>query len=252
MARVLIIEGNLLIRTLLVEILRGGGHDVVGEARDGMEAVTRCRELRPQLVTLALVLPKRDGLATLGELRRVDPSLPVIICSAWLTERRVIAALRLGARGFIAKPFDRATVLEAVRQIGVVAEPISPPPAPARTVDVSDHAGSGRDERREFDRVNVELPVMVRSRAATAIDTITIDISGSGMQVATDTLPPETIVRFWIELRERETPIEGRARVIRTGTGVQALAFERISIADHERLIAFIHQRQSSTRSEVD
>ena len=113
-ARILVVDDNLLIRTLLREILSGAGHEVLAEAGDGDEAIKRYLELRPDLVTLDLVMPRRDGLATLAELRHLDPRARVIICSAWLTQPRVTTALRLGAKGFVSKPFDRRTLLAAV------------------------------------------------------------------------------------------------------------------------------------------
>jgi two-component system chemotaxis response regulator CheY len=114
-ARVVIVDDNLLCRTLLRSILSNGGHDVVGEARDGTQAPVCVHELRPELVTLDLVMPGRGGLATLEHLLMVDPSLAVVVCSASLDQRRVLAALRLGAKGFVVKPFDHLTVLDAVR-----------------------------------------------------------------------------------------------------------------------------------------
>jgi two-component system, chemotaxis family, chemotaxis protein CheY len=113
-ARIVIVDDNLLSRTLLRRILTEGGHEVLGEAKDGMEAPARVHELRPELVTLDLVMPGRGGLMTLQHLLLVDPSLAVVVCSASLTEHNVIAALRLGARGFIAKPFSPEAVLDAV------------------------------------------------------------------------------------------------------------------------------------------
>jgi two-component system, chemotaxis family, chemotaxis protein CheY len=114
MARILIVDDNLLMRTLLREILSGAGHEIVGEASDGLEAPARVRELHPDLVTLDLVMPGRSGIATLVHLLKIDPALVVVICSASLDQRRVIESLRLGARGLIIKPFNRSTVLEGV------------------------------------------------------------------------------------------------------------------------------------------
>ncbi len=114
MARVVIVDDNLLCRTLLRRILSDAGHEVVGEAQDGLEAPARVHELRPELVTLDLVMPGRSGLTTLEHLLMVDSSLTVVVCSASLNEHNVIAALRLGAKGFIVKPFNPEAVLDAV------------------------------------------------------------------------------------------------------------------------------------------
>jgi two-component system, chemotaxis family, chemotaxis protein CheY len=114
MARIVIVDDNLLCRTLLRRILSDAGYEVVGEAQDGLEAPAQVHELRPELVTLDLVMPGRSGLTTLEHLLMVDPSLTVVVCSASLNQHNVITALRLGAKGFIVKPFNPEAVLDAV------------------------------------------------------------------------------------------------------------------------------------------
>jgi two-component system chemotaxis response regulator CheY len=113
-ARILVVDDNLLARKVLREILNDAGHDVVGEAQDGLEAPCYLRQLHPDLVTLDLVMPGRGGLEALNHMLLIDPTLAVVVCSASLDQARVIAALRLGARGFIVKPLERQKVLEAV------------------------------------------------------------------------------------------------------------------------------------------
>ena len=88
-------------------ILSDAGHEVVGDAQDGLDAPARVHELRPELVTLDLVMPGRSGLTTLRHLLMVDSSLTVVVCSASLNQHNVIEALRLGAKGLIVKPLAR-------------------------------------------------------------------------------------------------------------------------------------------------
>jgi two-component system, chemotaxis family, chemotaxis protein CheY len=114
-ARVVIIDDSLLIRRRLREILTEAGYEVIGEAVDGLRAPLAVRELGPDLVILDLVMPGRSGMTALQHMLLVDPSLSVVVCSASLTEARVIEALRFGAKGFIVKPLDARQVLDAVR-----------------------------------------------------------------------------------------------------------------------------------------
>ncbi len=114
MASTLIVDDNLLIRTLLRKILGDAGHEVIGEADNGLTAAGLVRGLRPELVTLDLVMPGRRGLETLRHMLMIDSSLTVVVCSASLDEPNVLRAIQNGAKGFIVKPFNRVSVLKNV------------------------------------------------------------------------------------------------------------------------------------------
>jgi two-component system chemotaxis response regulator CheY len=239
-ARILIVDDNLLIRSLLRQTLESGGHEVIGAAKDGAEAIGAYTAYVPDLVTVDLVMPDQDGLEILAQMRAIDPRPRVIICSAHLTERKVIAALKLGAQEFIRKPFQHQGVLDTVADVlgdrgraGLATRA----PAPA-------DPGPG-DDRREFARVDIEIPLVLTPDGAAPVAASTIDISGGGMQVSAPALVPDTSVSFRLDLGPGAEPIDGRARVVRSaGEGRQALIFEHLSITDHERLIGYIRQRQ--------
>jgi two-component system chemotaxis response regulator CheY len=114
MARVLVVDDAAFMRKLLSDALASGGHEVVGEAGNGAEAVQRYQELRPELTTLDITMPEKDGLAALAEIIAIDPTARVVMCSALGQEGKVLEAVKLGARDFVVKPFQPARVLEAV------------------------------------------------------------------------------------------------------------------------------------------
>jgi two-component system, chemotaxis family, chemotaxis protein CheY len=114
MARVLVVDDAAFMRKLLTDALTSGGHEVVGEAGNGVEAVARWQELRPELTTLDITMPEKDGLAALSEIMAIDPSAKVIMCSALGQEGKVLEAVKLGAKDFVVKPFQPPRVLEAV------------------------------------------------------------------------------------------------------------------------------------------
>jgi two-component system chemotaxis response regulator CheY len=114
MARVLIVDDAAFMRKLLTDALTSGGHEVVGEASDGNEAVARWQELQPELTTLDITMPEKDGLQALSEIMALDPSAKVIMCSALGQEGKVLEAVKLGAKDFVVKPFQPPRVLEAV------------------------------------------------------------------------------------------------------------------------------------------
>jgi len=114
MARVLVVDDAAFMRKMLSDALASGGHEVVGEANNGAEAVERFQQLRPELTTLDITMPEKDGLAALAEIIAIDPAARVVMCSALGQEGKVLESIKLGAKDFVVKPFQADRVLEAV------------------------------------------------------------------------------------------------------------------------------------------
>ena len=96
------------------DALTKGGHEIVGEAANGAEAVQRYQELRPEVMTLDITMPEKDGLTALREIIGLDPGAKVIMCSALGQESKVLESIKLGAKDFVVKPFQAERVLAAV------------------------------------------------------------------------------------------------------------------------------------------
>ena len=116
MARVLVVDDAAFMRKMVSDVLLGGGHEVVGEAGDGVEAVARYQELRPEVTTLDITMPEKDGLSALREIIELDPSARVVMCSALGQESKVLESIKLGAKDFVVKPFQADRVLGAVEK----------------------------------------------------------------------------------------------------------------------------------------
>jgi two-component system chemotaxis response regulator CheY len=101
-------------RKMVSDALTKGGHEVVGEAGNGVEAVERFRELRPDLMTLDITMPQKDGIAALRDIIELDPNAKVVMCSALGQESKVLESIKLGAKDFVVKPFQPDRVIEAV------------------------------------------------------------------------------------------------------------------------------------------
>ena len=114
--KILIVDDAAFMRMMIKDILEKNGYEVVGEAQDGMEAVEKYQELRPDLVTMDITMPEMDGIAALKKIREMDPDAKVIMCSAMGQQAMVIDAIQAGAKDFIVKPFQADRVLEAVRK----------------------------------------------------------------------------------------------------------------------------------------
>src|SRR4051812_1368581 len=91
------------------------GIEVVGEAADGDEAVARAEALRPDVVLMDLVMPRRDGVAAMRELRRVLPGCRVVVLTSHLDDDRLLPAIRAGAAGYLLKDAQPGELLRAVR-----------------------------------------------------------------------------------------------------------------------------------------
>jgi two-component system chemotaxis response regulator CheY len=115
--RILIADDALFMRNMLREIFVKAGFQVVGEAVNGVEAVERYHELRPDLVTMDIVMPLKSGIEALQQITREDPDARVVMCSALGQEALVIEAVQAGARDFIVKPFKEERVLDVVRRV---------------------------------------------------------------------------------------------------------------------------------------
>ena len=116
MARVLVVDDAAFMRKMVSDALSKAGHEVIGEACNGAEAVESFRALKPELTTLDITMPEKDGLTALKEIIELDPNARVIMCSALGQESKVLESIKLGARDFVVKPFQPARVQEAVEK----------------------------------------------------------------------------------------------------------------------------------------
>jgi two-component system chemotaxis response regulator CheY len=114
MARVLVVDDAAFMRRVVSDALNEGGHEVIGEASTGAEAIVRYMELQPELTTLDITMPDMDGLTALREIIAIDPGARIIMCSALGQENKVLDAIKAGAKDFVVKPFKADRVLDAV------------------------------------------------------------------------------------------------------------------------------------------
>lgn len=106
--RLLIVDDSNMIRTRVSRVVQNGGLKniaVVGLAKNGIEAVRIAKLTRPDVVTMDLTMPEMDGLECIAALIKYDPKVSILVVSALSDKSTAIAALKLGARGFVAKPF---------------------------------------------------------------------------------------------------------------------------------------------------
>ncbi len=127
MIRILIADDHLIVRTGLAALLGTERDiDVVGQAKNGLEAVEGAVRLRPDVVIMDLVMPKMDGVAATAEIAEKVPSARVILLTTFGTSDGIAHGLAAGARGAILKNADNAELARAVREVAGGGEFISP------------------------------------------------------------------------------------------------------------------------------
>jgi len=106
--RLMVVDDSNMIRSRIARIVDNGGlHAItrVWQARNGSEALRLARATQPDVVTMDLTMPEMDGIECIRELIRLQPGINILVVSALADKSTAIAALRLGARGFVSKPF---------------------------------------------------------------------------------------------------------------------------------------------------
>ena len=115
--RVLVCDDAIFMRTMISDILSGAGYEVVGEAETGVQAIGRYQALRPDLVTMDIVMPDMGGIEAVREIVKGDADAKILMCSAMGQQALVVEAIQAGAKDFVVKPFQPSRVLEAVQRV---------------------------------------------------------------------------------------------------------------------------------------
>ncbi len=115
--RALIADDEAFIRQVLMKMLDRLGVDVVAAVENGREALEAYQDHRPDIVILDIAMPEMDGLQTLRELLAVDPEAKVLMCTSFSSKQYVVEAVKIGARGYLNKPFDLEKIRERISKI---------------------------------------------------------------------------------------------------------------------------------------
>lgn len=117
MSKVLIVDDALFARRILKETLEKNGHEVIGQASNGLEAIEMYKQLKPDLVTMDLTMPDMDGINSIKHIKRFDSNAKIIMCSALGQEAKIIQSIKAGATDFIVKPFNEEKLIDSVNKI---------------------------------------------------------------------------------------------------------------------------------------
>ena len=114
---ILMVDDAAFMRMMIKDILSKNGYTVAGEAENGVKAIEKYNELKPDLVLMDITMPDKDGIQALKDIKASDPNAKIIMCSAMGQQAMVIESIQAGAKDFIVKPFQPDRVLEAVKKV---------------------------------------------------------------------------------------------------------------------------------------
>lgn len=117
MAKILIVDDSRTSRKILRELLKSGGHEIVGEASNGEEGVIFYKGLKPDVVTMDITMPNMNGLEALICIKKEDEDAKVIMITAAGQKEKMLQAIKEGADDFITKPFEAEQILGAIDHV---------------------------------------------------------------------------------------------------------------------------------------
>lgn len=120
MVRVMIVDDAAFMRMMIRDILEKDGYEVIAEAENGLKAIDLYKKEKPDIVMMDITMPGMNGIEALKEIKKIDPSARIIMCSAMGQDAMVNEALNEGAKAFVVKPFQPEMVLDAVKKINII------------------------------------------------------------------------------------------------------------------------------------
>lgn len=115
--KVLVVDDAIFMRKMISDILQENGMEIVGEAETGAEAVKKYKELKPDLVTMDIIMPEMNGIDAVREIISFNPQATIVMCSALGQQALVQDAISAGAKDFLIKPFNPSRVIEVITKV---------------------------------------------------------------------------------------------------------------------------------------
>lgn len=115
MPKVLLVDDAAFMRMRCAKLLTENGY-AVDEAENGLEAVEKYQQIKPDLVLMDITMPVMDGLAAVTEIKKIDPNATIVMCSALGQQNTVMSAIKAGAKDFIVKPYQPEKILSTIKR----------------------------------------------------------------------------------------------------------------------------------------
>ena len=115
--RVMVVDDSEIIRLKISDVLDGQEFELVGTAKNGVEAVEQFKKFKPTVMTMDITMPEMDGIETIKRIVDLDDSVRILVVSALADKATLIKAMSLGAYGFLCKPFNEHTLTDALEEL---------------------------------------------------------------------------------------------------------------------------------------
>lgn len=113
-----IVDDAVFMRTIIKKMIEQvDGYTVLGEAANGREAIEAAKKYQPDIMTLDITMPEMDGIVAVPEILKESPQTRIIMVSAMGRQSMVIEAIKMGAKDFVIKPFEKSRVYQAIKNV---------------------------------------------------------------------------------------------------------------------------------------
>ena len=117
MYRILVVDDSMIIRNKISRLPKEAGFKIEASAKNGKDALNKCRACRPDIITLDLTMPEMDGLEAIPNLLEIKPDILILVVSALSDQATGLEALELGASGFLNKPFTEEELVDSLKRM---------------------------------------------------------------------------------------------------------------------------------------
>jgi len=117
MLNILVVDDSLIIRKNIKKYITNLGHAIAGEAKNGTMAIEKCKELKPDLITMDITMPDMDGITAVKKIREFNAESNIIMVTSHGQEDMVVSSLKAGAQGYLLKPINEEKLSQAIGNI---------------------------------------------------------------------------------------------------------------------------------------
>jgi len=113
----MVVDDSEVIREKISNVLNEEEFEIVGSAKNGLEAIEQFKELQPRVITMDITMPFMDGIETIKKILDIDDSVRILVVSALSDKATLIKAMHLGAYGFLCKPFSDIDLADSIEEL---------------------------------------------------------------------------------------------------------------------------------------